>query len=148
MYINTPRKSTIDLKVLELAIFGHPLFDEEIQKEVLDRHGPLKLCNQIQILAISLNKIWNTDKSVAKILELNGAWEIRFEARDTVEDIYRKIDDNLKRVDLLFQFHMDTTRSSTIYQTIAMLILAEKAAGIVIFFTKSNVFIYICTTYP
>ncbi|KAJ3650727.1 hypothetical protein Zmor_017373 [Zophobas morio] len=117
---------TLSQKILDLAIFGHPIIDENIHSLALARFGVTSGREQLRELLIAIKIAWRNEDSaklskyLAKTIDINIDKE-----RDTLKDIYVKINDVFDTVVQLVDLHCCTTRTSITYQIFAMMVLAE-----------------------
>ncbi|XP_044260327.1 putative phosphoenolpyruvate synthase isoform X2 [Tribolium madens] len=123
-------KKEIDLllKIVDLAIFGHPIINEKIHYLSLNRFGSIGTLDQFKQLFTMIKLAWCNEKHAKMSKTINETYQIGIDTtRDTLNDIYVKIDKSLDKMAEVLLLHCYTTRTSVSFQIFAMTVLAENA---------------------
>ncbi|XP_015836216.1 rifampicin phosphotransferase-like isoform X2 [Tribolium castaneum] len=123
-------KNKIELisKIVDLAIFGHPIINEKIHYLSLNRFGPIGSLEQFKELYTMIKLAWCNEKNAKMSKTINETYQVGIDTtRDTLKDIYNKIDKSLNKMAEVLLLHCYTTRTSVSYQIFAMTVLAENA---------------------
>lgn len=120
------KKIEIISKIVDLAIFGHEIINDKIHMTSLNRYGATTNFAKIKELYTMIKLAWHNEKytNLAKIINKNYQIGID-ESRDTLKDIYVKIDKSLDKMSEICLLHCYTTRTSVSYQIFMMTVLAE-----------------------
>jgi hypothetical protein len=126
IHFNVSKTVNITSKIVDLAIFGHPIINETIHSLSLGRFGPAGALHNLKELVQMVQIAWRNDENVKLSKTIARTVDVGIDRqRDTPEDIYVKIDNFLEKLLQVLQLHCLTTRTSVSYQVFAMSVLAE-----------------------
>lgn len=116
--------------ILDLAIFGHPVLDEEINIITLNRlGGPMSgLSRMLQSLRV-IKSVWNNVKILKRAKNLVRNLRFELDERTSAKKMLDRIDQNLDKVSEVSLCHSKTTSVSVFYQVVAINILLEGGNG-------------------
>lgn len=129
MYAIVPDKLNLQTQVIDLAIFGHMVFNEDLLKIALKRHGATTGFKAFKELIEAIKLVWNHEKSLHEVLRLNNYWQIKFSPSDTLKNMLEKIENQFTRLKELCALHLITSRNSITYQMAAMMTMIEDSKG-------------------
>ncbi|KAK9746645.1 Pyruvate phosphate dikinase, AMP/ATP-binding domain [Popillia japonica] len=127
MYGNVGEKLNISLQVVDLAIFGHLVLDEDILKIAHERNGILKGLAAIKSKLKLLGSTWHNNQTIEKVTRFNNYWEIKFRPGDSSTKMLDKIEKQFENITTLTKYHLNTSVTSVIYQMAAMVTMAENS---------------------
>lgn len=116
--------------VLDLAIFGHPVLDEEINRITLNRlGGPVTgIHRALQSLRV-LKAVWQNADVLRKAMDLAGNLNFVLDESRSLAEMVRKIDENLDILTEVSVCHAKVTSVSVFYQVVAINMLLEGGTG-------------------
>ncbi|CAH0549548.1 unnamed protein product [Brassicogethes aeneus] len=123
-------KDDVSIKVMDLAIFGHPVVNEKIKKIAIARYGAASRLTLLKELFNFIKQAWNSKKSLAKMLREMGGLKIEFRKDQTLKEMHDVIDDAIERLGFICTSHCGTTNASIFYQIIAINLLLENNTDI------------------
>lgn len=132
MYGNVGEKLNISLQVVDLAIFGHLVLDEDILKIAHERNGILKGLAAITSKLKLLGSTWHNNQTIEKVTRFNNYWEIKFRPGDSSTKMLEKIEKQFENITTLTKYHLNTSVTSVIYQMAAMVTMAENSESMAI----------------
>lgn len=128
------RNATEDIKtvslILDLAIFGHPVLDEEINNITLNRiGGPVTgTFKALQSLRV-IKSVWHNAETLRKATNLVKNLTFVFDESKSLIEMVEKIDGNMATLTEVSICHSKATSVSVFYQVVAINILLEGGKG-------------------
>lgn len=128
------RNITEDIKtishILDLAIFGHPVLDEEINSITLKRlGGPVTVTYRaLQMLRV-MKAVWQNAGILKKAINLTEKLKFVLDETRSLAEMVEKIDENLDILTEISVCHAKVTSVSVFYQIVAINILLEGGNG-------------------
>ncbi|CAG9770742.1 unnamed protein product [Ceutorhynchus assimilis] len=116
----------MDSKVLDLAIFGHPVVNEKISLMVRTRLGPLTWWEGFQEKSARFKEARNVVKIANAAVESAKALDFEINDDDDVETIHQKILCHENNLTVPFQGHASTTAASVFWQMVCMMVLVGR----------------------
>ncbi|RZC38860.1 PPDK N, DUF4137, and/or SBF domain containing protein [Asbolus verrucosus] len=114
-------------KIVDIAIFGHPVINETIHSLALEKFGVVSTANVVKDLVEMFKTAWRNEEYLKKLKNEVENFDLKIDnERDTIKDVYAKINSSLNKTADVFQLHGLTTRTSVTYQIMSMTILAER----------------------
>lgn len=128
MYSKMNDENRIDVKMIDLAVFGHLVFDERIRRITTKRHGNTRISDKLMFLQL-IKELFSVKSVLDKTLRYNNTWEIRFRPNDSSTKMLQKIEDHFINLNVLLKYHTFMSKVGVVYQMIAMLILTENTTS-------------------
>ncbi|KAI4454859.1 phosphoenolpyruvate synthase-related [Holotrichia oblita] len=125
MYGKVGDKLTISIQVVDLAIFGHLVLDENLLKIALERSGALRGVAALKHNLKLFGFTWNNKQIIEKVSRFNNYWEIKFRSCDSSKKMLDKIEKRFDNITTLIKYHLHTSVTSVMYQMAAMVTMAE-----------------------
>lgn len=124
LYKNVDKEISLTNTFIDLAIIGHPTINEEMHAMAKAKFGIATTSQKLKTILEMIYLAWYNEYFLKKIINLNK-FIIQIDVKDTIQDVYEKINKSIPiGIDVLYQ-HCFTTRTSVTYQVFAMTILAE-----------------------
>ncbi|KAF2905990.1 hypothetical protein ILUMI_00186 [Ignelater luminosus] len=118
-------KVDIAAKVLDMAVFGHPVTDEKLHAIAVSRFGVMSKFTKYRILLKSSIEAFRGDNYVRKAAKLAGNFKLQQTQHKSALDKFNSICHKLADLSKVTEYHSTISRSSIFYQIVAMNILAE-----------------------
>lgn len=138
MYAKVPDKLNFRTQVIDLVMFGHLVFNEDLLNLSLHSHGATKGFKAFMELLEPIKTAWNHKKILEEVVRFNDYWKIKFSPSDTPSKMLEEIENQFIYLRKLNGLHLITSRNSVIFQMAAMMTMIENSKGSSISQTNLN----------
>ncbi|KAJ8956354.1 hypothetical protein NQ318_015092 [Aromia moschata] len=114
-------------RILDLAVFGHEIFDEKIHGIAVNRMGLTPVLTEVSVVVGLIRLAAGNHKTYERIRRKAAKLEMEIRPEDTLSTIHRKIQDSFGEFKRFADFHTHTSSVSVFFQVVAMIVLCANS---------------------
>ncbi|KAL3270914.1 hypothetical protein HHI36_021421 [Cryptolaemus montrouzieri] len=125
LYARPTKQMDITFKMVDLAVFGHPVLNEDLHRLAIERFGIFTEFAKMKQFAIIFTLVWKAPGEMERMISTMEDLDFKIGRKDTAMDMYEKI---IRVMDVyvdLAKTHCLISLISVVYQTLSMITLME-----------------------